>query len=403
MPGLSTRKKILTVLLAPVIFLGLLEVGLRLAGYSYDPVAEGSRPTPHDEWQDIERFSQDPDLLWTLKPSTRLDDRGMGFVEVRTNAAGLRGPELPSSRQPNEIRILCLGDSITFGLGLTEQQAFTSHLERRLSEGPLGRGRRIRVISAAVPGWSSIQGLRALDRFQDLEPNVVVFWFGMNDSQPARVLPDSRLSAPDAKVVRTTNVLRSLRSFQLIQGLLHTVMGGIDEPCRVSTEEFAEVVLELRRRSEAGGPRLIFVRCPNTIDLAAEQATRVIARAEEIGVKRVYGPFPLLTPLRADHPGTDLVGRREVIDGEPTLVLSPERVEVLIEVRTMKGDLAALDKIRKALKANLATLPPDSIDEVELFGGPARIDYFIDCCHLSPLGAQKAGESLARIIEERIK
>jgi len=324
-------------------------------------------------------------------------------IQVRTNSSGLRSPELPGPRETGELRILCLGDSITFGLALPEEQTFTAHLEQRLASGPLGRGRRVRVISGAVPGWSSVQGLRFLDQHGELNPDLVVFWFGMNDAQSARVLPDARLGSPNETLVSTTTFLRSLRSFQLVQDLLRSGMGGLADLRRVSTQEFADIVNELQLREVDGGPQVLFVRCPNTLDLTIDQLSRVISRAEEEGVDMVYGSYPLLSANLAAAPDTDLIGQRLVVNQEESLVFSPDQVELGAEVRRLKGDLKALEKMRSALQASLATLPPDSVDATQIFGTAPRHEFFLDNCHLSPLGARLAGESLARIIEERLK
>jgi len=402
MSKLSTRQKLLTVALSPVIFIGLLEVVLRLAGYSYDPVAEGSTSTPHKEWTDIEHYRQDPELLWTLKPDAQFHARGVGFIEVRTNSAGLRGVPLPGPKEPGEIRILCLGDSILFGLALPEEQSVPAQLQRSLDFGPLATKHRVRVIPGAVPGWSALQGVRMLDRLKDLEPDLVIFWFGMNDAQPARVLPDVRLGATDERLVRTTNVLRSLRTFQLVQSVAHSMAGGVETPRRVSPELFGELVRELQSKTEQGGPKVLFVRCPNILDLAIGQTEKVVTRAEQEGVDKVCGPFRLLSPLNAARPGSDLRGHRDTQDGQPVLVFDGEVVDVVGSVETLEENLEYLKKVRRALKLNLATLPPDALTPEQVFGTAQRYEFFIDVCHLSPLGSQMAGRSLARIIEQRL-
>lgn len=402
MSKLSTRQKLLTVILSPVIFLGLLEVVLRIAGFSYDPVAEGSRSVPHREWRDIENYRHDPELLWTLKPDTRLDNQGVGFIDVRTNSAGLRGAPLPGKKEPGEIRIVCLGDSILFGLALPEEQSIPALLQRALDASPLGKKHRVRVIPCAVPGWSSLQGVRMLERLKDLEPDLVIFWFGMNDAQPARVLPDVRLGEADERLGRTTSVLRSLRSFQLVQSLVHSMMGGLEEPRRVSPELFGENVRKLQAKAGAGGPGVLFVQVPNLLDLAIMQTEKVIARAEQEGVEKVIGPFRLLQMLNAGPPGCDLRGHLVERDGERVLMFDGPVVDVIGEVKTLKEILTYLQGIQGALRQNLAHLPPDALTPEQVFGTGIRYEFFIDVCHLTPLGSQLAARSLARIIEQRL-
>jgi len=61
-------------------------------------------------------FEGDPLLLWRLKPN--LDKAVWDFTVLSTNSEHLRVEhvgELVGSKQPGTIRIVCLGDSVTFG------------------------------------------------------------------------------------------------------------------------------------------------------------------------------------------------------------------------------------------------------------------------------------------------
>ncbi|RPI25304.1 MAG: hypothetical protein EHM61_14755 [Acidobacteria bacterium] len=74
-------------------------------------------------------------------------------VPFRTNRLGLRDEEdFPDSPPAGEYRILSLGDSIAFGLGVPTASHYTKLLETRLNQadGPT----RYRVINAAGPGYS---------------------------------------------------------------------------------------------------------------------------------------------------------------------------------------------------------------------------------------------------------
>jgi lysophospholipase L1-like esterase len=79
----------------------------------------------------------------------------------------------PGDRR-EKVRILCLGDSCTYGLGLPIDQAWPAALDRLLESAE--------VVNAGVPGYSSYQG-RILfeDRCEDLDPDVLVVTFGQND------------------------------------------------------------------------------------------------------------------------------------------------------------------------------------------------------------------------------
>ena len=61
-------------------------------------------------------FEGDPLLLWRLKPN--LDHAVWDFTVLSTNAEHLRSEHPQESlppKQPGAVRIVCLGDSVTFG------------------------------------------------------------------------------------------------------------------------------------------------------------------------------------------------------------------------------------------------------------------------------------------------
>jgi acyl-CoA thioesterase-1 len=74
-------------------------------------------------------------------------------------------------------RIVFLGDSLTAGLGLEEEQAFPARLGRLLTE----RKIRVEVVNAGVSGDTSAGGLRRIDWILRQSPDVVVVGLGAND------------------------------------------------------------------------------------------------------------------------------------------------------------------------------------------------------------------------------
>ncbi len=71
---------------------------------------------------------------------------------IRTNRYGFRGSEnFPKDPPPGEIRILGLGDSVAFGLGLAAEKTFLHVAGERLNERSASL---VRVINAAGQGYS---------------------------------------------------------------------------------------------------------------------------------------------------------------------------------------------------------------------------------------------------------
>lgn len=98
---------------------------------------------------------------------------------ARSNSLGLRGPE-PAMLQSGEmIRIICLGDEMTFGPGLSDDQLFTARLEKLLEP---YLSRRLEVINAGVPHYCPLLSLlQYRHQLRALDPDVIVLTFEMGD------------------------------------------------------------------------------------------------------------------------------------------------------------------------------------------------------------------------------
>lgn len=122
-------------------------------------------------------FMRDEALGWRLRPGVVDDWAG---VTVRINAKGLRGPELPYARESDALRILYLGDSVTFGFRLPEaEHAYPYAVQRHVEA---ATGRRVETVNSGVGGWSPWQQLVWL-RQEGVRyaPDLVVVGFVLND------------------------------------------------------------------------------------------------------------------------------------------------------------------------------------------------------------------------------
>jgi lysophospholipase L1-like esterase len=152
-------------------------------------------------------FEGDPLLLWRLKPN--LDRAVWDFTVLSTNSKHLRSEhvgETVGAKQPGTTRIVCLGDSVTFGFRVpvvwpdrpTEYDPawlpFPMLLEKELRAA--NPASRIEVVTMAVPGYTSHQGLAWLRRdIDELQPDLLIASFGWNDASFSDV--------PDREAIRT--------------------------------------------------------------------------------------------------------------------------------------------------------------------------------------------------------
>jgi len=80
-------------------------------------------------------FVRDDVLGWRLRPGVEDDWAG---VRIQVNAKGLRGPEVPYARTPGALRILYLGDSVTFGFRLRDAREAYPYVVARHLEAAVG-------------------------------------------------------------------------------------------------------------------------------------------------------------------------------------------------------------------------------------------------------------------------
>lgn len=230
-------------------------------------------------------FEGDPLLLWRLKPN--LDRVVWDFTVLSTNSEHLRSEQASrqvQAKQPGTIRIVCLGDSVTFGFRVpvvwpdkpTEYAPgwlpYPMLLEKQLRAA--NPDRDIEVITMAVPGYTSHQGLAWLRRdIDELQPDLLTVSFGWNDASLSDV--------PDREAIRTdwfavgvrwlidhsqafAHATRWLRSTQTVkdQGKAQTASRATRPVARVSQQEYSDNILEIEQLGRRHGAAVIVIAAP---------------------------------------------------------------------------------------------------------------------------------------------
>ena len=130
---------------------------------------------------------------WSLRPGYRgvgpnLPDVALSYT-MQVNNLGLRGGPLALPKPAGVIRIAALGDSVTFGFGVSEEETYPARVASLLAADVAPK--RTDWVNAGVPGFSILQGLGQLDkRVLPTRPDIVVVLFGWNDGWRATT-PDS--------------------------------------------------------------------------------------------------------------------------------------------------------------------------------------------------------------------
>lgn len=176
MPGKNILFGCVALLISVAIFLVALEVLTRTViddGMNFDL----------EMWKyarQIKRVSPIAGLGHDHRPNT--SGRLMG-VDVAINSFGLRDREFETDKPQGVVRILMLGDSVTFGWGVAAEDTVAKKLERRLNAEP--QGPPVEVINAGVGNYDTVmEVLSFIERDSILKPDIVVLNYFINDAEP---------------------------------------------------------------------------------------------------------------------------------------------------------------------------------------------------------------------------
>jgi lysophospholipase L1-like esterase len=124
----------------------------------------------------------DPRYGFAMRPSQRISTWGN---PVEINSLGLRGPELLDPKPKDVLRVLFLGDSITYGGGkIPEKDLFVRRIETLAAQHSL----RVEAVNVAVSGWSPANWSAWLEAHGLLDADALV-----------AVIPEIDLARPFAR------------------------------------------------------------------------------------------------------------------------------------------------------------------------------------------------------------
>jgi len=299
-------------------------------------------------------FEGDPLLLWRLKPGLR--HVVWEHTPVTTSTQGLRYEQILAARAPGSLRILCAGDSVTFGFGVPQvflRQGeeyhpdwlpYPARVEKALRAA--NPGREVEVAPFAVPGYSTHQGLAWMRRdLASLRPDVVTLLFGWNDIG-MRAQPDADAIRTDAWSATMRLLLAKSQALLHAWRWVHSRPGAAGEPVpRVSVEGFVANHLAMIDVVRAAGARVAVigpvyrdrVEYPPEGDLIA--ARRIALRE---AMTRAGAPYLEVPELIEDAwPGNESLFLEHIHPNHKGHRLLAERLLPLLAEHGMLRDLAA--------------------------------------------------------------
>jgi lysophospholipase L1-like esterase len=265
--------------------------------------------------------TDDARLPYVMRPGIDTDVRGF---HVRVNALGLRGPDVARVPAPGVHRVLALGDSVTFGEGLSVEQAYPAVLEAELDRVEPGRWE---VVNAGVEGYNTAAELAYLERHgMALAPETVVVGFNLNDFDYAPVLgPLGVLTNDQSQRIASGSLANHSEFYLVLRWLVRAVrarLAGPSAPAPAPTPAPNDPFAPLDRYVSA--LRKAYYRQPTDERWAVLEASLrdlgALARAR--GLRVVVAIVPDGDQVGVDHP--DLTPQEKLL-----AICARERLECL--------------------------------------------------------------------------
>lgn len=160
-------------------------------------------------WQKIKRIAKPPKEGLEFIPGGR-NDFYVG-VPVQINSIGLRDVEIEIPKPADTIRVLVVGDSVTFGYGVRLEDTFLKVLESNLNRSAAGTN-HYEVINGGMDGTGLDRHYQFLESAAPgLEPDLVIVALSLND-----IVDYRKRHQESRREFSPTSPVRRLNSFLLL-------------------------------------------------------------------------------------------------------------------------------------------------------------------------------------------
>ncbi len=271
--------KLLLALLSPLIFVLLLELGLRISPWS-DQLGPQRY---HGGLVDHAHF-------WNPDSMLNLD------AEVLMPGGEFRGRSYADKKPRGVYRVVTLGGSFTYGWPYNERPevAYPAVMERALNDGgdlPL----KVEVINGGVGGYTSFQGLYYFKkRLVKFQPDLITICFGANDAaandsigvhMSDREYYEHLATLQQRKgMMKVKKVLDNLRVYALVEKALYKVRKAAHkEGQRVPPEDFKRNLREFVQLARGHGFKILLIPEPSRVYATLEEQLEVNPYTQAMG------------------------------------------------------------------------------------------------------------------------
>jgi lysophospholipase L1-like esterase len=305
----------------------------------------------------------EPNRCWGLKPgysfSFRLPEKYI--VNYKINSLGFRGDEFQAKKPEGKKRIICAGDSSTFGFFVNIADTYPSRLQQMIENQTIEKNTE--VINAGVWCYSSFQGGFFIENdLIKLEPDVLIYSYGFNDSDLMDLSDSQKVNSP-----KDTGFGKYLRKM-LLYKYMNKLIGSLSE------------MLHLANNPKSV-PRVNLFEYRSNLE-------KVVSICKKSGIKLVF--LPISVPVKY------LEVMQEVARENDIILIETEKILTAYYYKFLNDGSLSYKNIRfgKVYRHKYN----DSFHE--RFGSEEMLDVrrwnyvFMDHCHPTPVGYKIIAETI---------
>jgi len=284
-----SRRLTAVLALAGVVVAGVALAVILIEGLASTIITVGSILSPNGGLAEQRYGRYDPELGWTSRPNLAILDMWGPSVALHTDDNGFRGGVSPAlAPSAGKVRVMCSGDSFTFGYGVGDDQVWCARLgelEPRLETINLGQGgygvdqaflryrRDGARFAPAIHLFAFIDG--DFDRMQSAR--------FLDYGKPTLALRDGTLQVEHVPAqrwflrppARVNDIVQRTRTYELFDRMQRKLAPAASSPpataerraARAATEDVALAVFaELRAMAQANGATVVLVYLPIAAD-----------------------------------------------------------------------------------------------------------------------------------------
>ncbi len=248
---------------------------------------------------------QEPSESLGFKMAPNFEGIGPVGSWVRTNSQGLRDHvEHSWTKAKRTVRILGIGDSFTFGWGVSLEETFLKKLERRLKK---ITGEEIETINAGVPQWDLNQYYVYLKNYGfRYSPDLIVLTYFFND------IPQSIQETIPANPVYQTQVQHSGGIFHYFYlfNFLKSQADHLRQKNGLARTNYLSKLEERRKELANLSPRALLVKSEHaqvmtSLDILKSLMRKIQLLAHQNGSRLIVMLVPDIAQLH--HPGLQYI------------------------------------------------------------------------------------------------